>query len=106
MTMFTPSRSLLNPKFEGYRLDAISQEDIVERYPLQYRPTQVADSGKSPFSFQEIQSRITHNHLTLSYEAARAAYIDAASRVILIDINAVSPSMIVHVQVVLSSFPS
>ncbi|KAF5382588.1 hypothetical protein D9615_002926 [Tricholomella constricta] len=94
MDMFKPSRSLLNPKFEGYRLDPVSQEDIVARFPLQFKPTQATFSGKSSFSFQEVQSRITHNHLAVCSETGRALYVDSASKVIMVDVDAetISPS--------------
>lgn len=95
MEAFAPSRSLLNPKFEGYKLDPVSQEDSVASYPLQYKPTQTAISGKSSFSFQEVQSRITHNHISVCYGSYRAAYVDASSRIILVDLNkeTAQPSM-------------
>jgi len=90
MEPFRPSRSLINSKFEGYKLDLAPQEDDVAHYPLEYRPTQAAISGKSFFSFQEVQSRITHNHLSVCHEAGRAAYVDASSRVVLVDVDQVS----------------
>ncbi|KAG5652903.1 hypothetical protein H0H81_003164 [Sphagnurus paluster] len=94
MDTFMPSRSLLNPKFEGYKLDPMSQEDMVIRSPLEFKPTQATISGKSSFSFQEVQSRITHNHLAVCSESARALYVDSESKVVLIDIDAatLSPS--------------
>jgi hypothetical protein len=88
--MFAPKRTLLNPKFEGYKLDLVNQEDVVARYPLEYKPTQATVSGRSTFSFQEVQSRITHNHLAVWSEAGRAIYVDSDARVIAIDIDAVS----------------
>ena len=88
--MFAPIRNLLNPKFEGYKLDWISRDDVVARYPLDYKPTQATVSGSSTFSFQEVQSRITHNHLAVSGETGRAIYVDSDARVIAIDIDAVS----------------
>lgn len=87
--MFKPNRSLLNPKFEGYKLDPIHQEDVTSRYDLQNKPTQATVSGKSPLTFEEVQSRITHNHLAVS-ENGRALYIDAELNVVVIDIDLVS----------------
>ncbi|KAG5352927.1 NudC domain-containing protein 1 [Termitomyces sp. T112] len=94
MTLFESTRTLINPKFEGYKLDPVSQDEIVARYPLQFKPTQATVSGKSPLSFQEVQSRITHNHLAICIGANRAMYVDSAHRVILIDIDpaTISPS--------------
>ncbi|KAF9468532.1 hypothetical protein BDZ94DRAFT_670134 [Collybia nuda] len=88
MGAFIPTRSLLNPKFEGYKLDPIHQEDIVVRYPLEYKPTQATTSRGTTFSYQEVQSRITHNHISVQGEGSRALYVDSESRVILIDVNA------------------
>ncbi|KAG6918765.1 hypothetical protein DXG01_011956 [Tephrocybe rancida] len=90
MDAFKQNRTLLNPKFEGYKLDPISQEDIVARFPLQFKPTQATVSGKSPLSFQEVQSRITHNHLATCADAGYAVYVDSAFNVILVDIDASS----------------
>ncbi|KAG1822860.1 uncharacterized protein BJ212DRAFT_1296804 [Suillus subaureus] len=85
MSSFTPNHALQNPKFEGYKLEVISQEDAVTRFGLEYRPTQVANSGRSPLSFKEIQSRITHNHLAMANGSGRCLYIDSEHHVILVD---------------------
>lgn len=91
MPIFTPTRSLLNPKFEGYRLDAEAQEDVVTRHELEFKLTQATvSSGRSPLSMQEVQSRITHNHLALLSEKGRALYVDAEFRVVVLDIDKVS----------------
>ncbi|KAG6890816.1 hypothetical protein C0995_003249 [Termitomyces sp. Mi166 len=94
MNTFEPTRALLNPKFEGYKLDPVPQDEIVARFPLQFKPTQATVSGKSPLSFHEVQSRITHNHLAICTEASRAMYVDSAHRIILIEIDTatISPS--------------
>lgn len=95
MPLFSPNRSLLNPKFEGYKLDPISQEDAVIRHELPYKISQSTVSvDRSPMSMQEVQSRITHNHLAMASQERRALYIDAELRVILIDIDEVSYSIL------------
>ncbi|KAL5525765.1 hypothetical protein ACEPAG_7102 [Sanghuangporus baumii] len=78
MTDFVTNRSLLNPKFEGYKLSPLAQDDHVSRFPLTARPTQANISGRSrtPLSFEEVQSRITHNHLAISHDSRSAIYID------------------------------
>ncbi|KAH7919587.1 CS-domain-containing protein [Leucogyrophana mollusca] len=86
MSTFKPDRSLLNPKFEGYKLDLIAQEDAVVRFNLEHKPTQSTASGRSPLSFQEVQSRITHNHLVIAGEGRRGLYIDAEHKVIVLDL--------------------
>ncbi|KAJ7505342.1 hypothetical protein B0H11DRAFT_1795981, partial [Mycena galericulata] len=84
--MFT-KRNLLNPKFEGYKLDVIAQENCVARYNLQYIATQATISTHAHLSFQEVQSRITHNHISMAPDGSRAVYVDAELRVILVDLN-------------------
>ncbi|THH27992.1 hypothetical protein EUX98_g6195 [Antrodiella citrinella] len=84
--MFEPTRSLLNPKFEGYKLDALDQDKLISRFPLQYKPSQTTLSGRTPLSFQEVQSRIRHNHLAIG-PAQKAVYVDAEYRVISISVD-------------------
>ena len=84
LDMFTlhPNRSLLNPNFDGYKLDPIASEDAVVRHVLKHEATQASASGHHRFSFQEAESRIRHNHLTVSPDGAQAVYIDAGLRAI------------------------
>ncbi|KAH9969584.1 hypothetical protein BC827DRAFT_1151598 [Russula dissimulans] len=87
--MFTlhPNRSLLNPKFDSYKLDPISSEDTITRYVLKHKATQASVSARHHFSFQEAESRIRHNHLTVSPDGEQAVYIDADLRVISVRID-------------------
>jgi hypothetical protein len=87
--MFHTNKALLNPKFEGYKLHIIPQDDSIFRFPLTHRPSQTAISGKVPLTFQEVQSRITHNHLTVHGESGRAVYIDADFNLVLIELGEV-----------------
>lgn len=81
---FPVQRDLLNPMFEGYKLDPIPQEEVVSRFDLPSTLSQGIVS-KSPLSFPEVQSRIYHNHLTVSH--GRAAYVDGESKVVLVELN-------------------
>jgi len=90
MNTFTPSKRLINFKFDGYKLEAIAQEKAVSRFPLQFTPTQATVTGGTPLSFQEVQSRITHNHLAVESDSGRAIYVDSGYRIILVDLNKVS----------------
>ena len=88
METFVVNRSLLNPRFEGYKLDLISQEQAVKSYHLQYRPTQATTSTRALLSFQDVQSRITHNHLCVSAEeGAPALYVDSDYNVVVIEVD-------------------
>ncbi|CAA7261514.1 unnamed protein product [Cyclocybe aegerita] len=88
MDSFVVNRALLNPKFEGYKLEAIPQEQAVSRYALSRKPTQATASGRLPLSFEEMRSRITHNHLAVDAESGQAAYVDQDYNVCLVGIPA------------------
>lgn len=96
MADFSPNRELINPKFEGYKLQVISP--VVARHGLPYKPTQATASGRSPLSLQEVQSRITHNHLVLSPASGRVLYVDARRRVVVVDVDPtdVSSAVLAH----------
>ncbi|KAH7089390.1 hypothetical protein BKA62DRAFT_790099 [Auriculariales sp. MPI-PUGE-AT-0066] len=64
------------PKFEGYKLQALDQSELVAQYHLPVPSSQATVSGRSLLSFQEVSSRIKHNHLAIGHGNA-AAYIDA-----------------------------
>jgi len=90
---FKLNRSLLNPKFEGYKFNPLPQDKLTYRYGLRYKPSQTntpASSSTQPMSFQEVQSRITHNHLTVRPGSALGVYVDAERRVIGVTIDPVS----------------
>ncbi|KAI0947310.1 hypothetical protein AcW1_007565 [Taiwanofungus camphoratus] len=87
MATFKPNRCLLNPKFEGYKLAPLEQEQVVSHHALQYKPSQANVSGRSHVSFQEVQSRISHNHLTISPTNGTAVYVDRELKVISIHVD-------------------
>lgn len=91
MANFSTNRSLLNPNFEGYKLSALEQDDFVRRFRLNSKPTQATVSGrtKTPLSFEEVQSRITHNHLSISYDGSHAIYVDEDLKVIRVTVDSV-----------------
>ncbi|KAI0031387.1 hypothetical protein K488DRAFT_52224 [Vararia minispora EC-137] len=77
-----PNRALLNPKFEGYKLDAVDEASVLRRQPLPYKPKQTTTSSHIPLSFREVQSRIRHNHLVSSPDLHSVFYIDGELRVV------------------------
>ena len=79
--MFTPNRSLINSKFDGYKLDPVEHDNVMLNFPLPYQLSQIAPSAKSPLTFQEVHSRIRHNHLAVG-EDGRAVYVDSELKVI------------------------
>jgi len=77
MTSFPPAqRALLNPRFEGYKLQALEESEHVSLYHLPAPTTQATVSGRSFLSFQEVANRIKHNHLAI-VDHRCALYIDA-----------------------------
>ena len=91
MVDFATNRSLLNPKFEGYKLSLLEQDEHVSNYPLRFRPSQANVSGrtKTHLSFEEVQSRITHNHLAISSDNKSALYVDGDYNVIGVELGSV-----------------
>jgi hypothetical protein len=90
---FDVNRSLLNSKFEGYKFNPLSQEDSVRNYDLPYRPTQTNPSSTlsmHPMSFQEVQSRIKHNHISTVVETGLSVYVDAEYRIIAVTLDPAS----------------
>ncbi|KAI0345806.1 hypothetical protein BDW22DRAFT_1324567 [Trametopsis cervina] len=90
MSVFEPNKSLLNPKFEGYKLDAIDQDAVLTRFKLEHPLTQSSAAGKSPLSFQEVQSRIRHNHIAVGPDGV-AAYVDSDMKVVKITWDQTDP---------------
>ena len=78
MTTFATDRSLLNPKFDGYKLSPLDESEHVRRFSLTNQPTQANVSGRSktPLSFEEVQARIKHNHIAVAFDGRTAAYVD------------------------------
>ncbi|KAH8825290.1 hypothetical protein DL96DRAFT_1612681 [Flagelloscypha sp. PMI_526] len=62
-TSFQIDRSLLNPKFESYRLEIIDEKDVLSRLPLPSFISQASTESSVLLSFVEVRSRISHNHL-------------------------------------------
>ncbi|KAI0632103.1 hypothetical protein C8Q77DRAFT_1074185 [Trametes polyzona] len=90
MPTFSPNRSLLNPKFDGYKFAPLEYDEVTAHYPLEHRPTQTNVSGRAPLSFQEVQSRVLHNHLAVCAQSRRAVYVDAELRVVAADVDEAS----------------
>ncbi|KAI0661902.1 hypothetical protein C8Q70DRAFT_1043158 [Cubamyces menziesii] len=87
MPTFTPDRSLLNPRFEGYKFSPLEYDEVSTHHPLQFKLSQTNVSGRAPLSFQEVQSRVLHNHLAICSQSRRVAYVDAELRVIGVDLD-------------------
>lgn len=86
---FTPDLSLLNPKFESYKLRLVDDDVKARshRLPATVRLAPVADYAR--LSYEEAQERARHNHLSPGQDGS-LVYIDASLRVIAVQMLAVS----------------
>jgi hypothetical protein len=89
MDGFVLDKALANPKFEGYKLQIIDQDEAIRRYSLSYLPSQSAATGRSLLTFKEVQSRVSHNHLCVpsTGNSSRALYIDGEYQVVLLEFD-------------------
>ncbi|KAI1789603.1 hypothetical protein LXA43DRAFT_923313 [Ganoderma leucocontextum] len=87
MSFPEPNRALLNPRFDGYKFHRLEHDEVISHNPLEHKASQTNVSGRAPLSFQEVQSRVTHNHLAICNRSRRAVYVDAELRVIGIDVD-------------------
>jgi hypothetical protein len=96
-TFAPPTRSLLNPKFESYKLALIEQSDAVNQYALPSPgASQSTISGHNHLSFKEVQSRIRHNHLCVGW-GNECMYVDKDGGVVLVVMNEVSVLEILYI---------
>ena len=89
MTDFATDRALLNPKFDGYKLSPIDEKDHVQAFLLPKPATQATVSGQEHISFNEVRSRVRHNHLYTGVEPGHSVYINSEGGVVLIIVDPV-----------------
>ncbi|GAA5928800.1 hypothetical protein JCM1841_003574 [Sporobolomyces salmonicolor] len=102
---FTPVRSLLNPKFESYKLASPSRPDAVVSHPL---PTPFGTkplSEHARLSFHEVQDRAKHNHLSTG-RSAELVWVDAEGVVMAVQLDKTTAVPTFHPLVRLPSPPS
>lgn len=92
--VFPVDRSLLNPKFDGYKLKVAANPSAQLSYglpaPGATQSTISSRATKAPLSFEEVQSRIKHNHLAVSHIPGEFAYVDAGQNLVIMRIEPVS----------------
>ncbi|KIM29996.1 hypothetical protein M408DRAFT_15659 [Serendipita vermifera MAFF 305830] len=97
---FNVKRSLLNSKFDGYKLSPLTDADCVNTTPLPAQGlSQSTVSAKSHLYFQEVQSRVRHNHLAVAGDSeaiATFAYIGKEREFTSILIDKVSLQVQIH----------
>jgi hypothetical protein len=86
--VFSPNPSLLNPKFDGYKLKLLEQEACIRTFSLPPPGvTQATVSARRIVPFTEVSARIKHNHLRNGLEGDDIAYIDKDGGVVLVKLN-------------------
>ncbi|KAG8804507.1 hypothetical protein FRC16_007916 [Serendipita sp. 398] len=93
----TVRRELLNSKFDGYKLAPIPENNAVKMTPLPRSGlSQATVSASSHLYFQEVQSRVRHNHLAVGLisspqsPSATLGYVDKEGAFTLVLIDRVS----------------
>lgn len=91
---FVPNKALLNPKFEGYKLDPLDSDTCVLSFALPgegaTQSTVRSSQLYSQSSFKEVRNRIRHNHLSPAFVGTNAGYIDKNGTFVIITYDLVS----------------
>ncbi|KAG8904791.1 hypothetical protein FRB99_001180 [Tulasnella sp. 403] len=86
--VFPVDRSLLNPKFDGYKLHNLDDSLTLQQHPLPgqgaTQSTITTRATTITLSFEEFQSRVKHNHLSPGLNEGELAYIDAGRNLVLV----------------------
>ncbi|KAB5593070.1 NudC domain containing protein [Ceratobasidium theobromae] len=84
--LFFANSTLLNPKFNGYKLKILEQENCVSNFPLPPpSATQSTVSARRIIPFTEVSARIKHNHLYIGPDGP--VYVDQSGKVVLIKLD-------------------
>ncbi|KAG8860876.1 hypothetical protein FRB96_003610 [Tulasnella sp. 330] len=89
-TIFPVNTTLLNSKFDGYKLCTLDAESSLKSHDLPSpgaTQSTVSVGISAPLTFEEVQSRIRHNHLSTGSSAGSFAYVDSAGTLIIIRID-------------------
>ncbi|KAH7337107.1 hypothetical protein B0J17DRAFT_666278 [Rhizoctonia solani] len=83
---FSANHALLNPKFDGYKLKLLEQQDCVQSFPLPSPgATQSTVSTRRIIPFTEASARIKHNHLKIGKSGL--FYVDQNGGVVTIEFD-------------------
>ncbi|KAG8731470.1 hypothetical protein FRC11_004050, partial [Ceratobasidium sp. 423] len=87
--IFSANHELLNPKFDGYKLKILEQQDCVQTFLLPSPGvTQSTVSARRIVPFTEVSARIKHNHLKIGNSGLY--YVDQNGGVTLIEFDGAS----------------
>ncbi|CAE6432845.1 unnamed protein product [Rhizoctonia solani] len=87
--IFSANHELLNPKFDGYKLKILEQQDCVQTFLLPSPGvTQSTVSARRIVPFTEVSARIKHNHLKIGNVGLY--YVDQSGGVVMIEFDEAS----------------
>ncbi|KAF8606966.1 hypothetical protein BDV93DRAFT_488925 [Ceratobasidium sp. AG-I] len=85
---FSPNSSLLNPKFDGYKLKLLEQTTCVYAFSLPAPgASQSTVSTRRIVPFTEVSARIKHNHLRVALDGEGCVYIDQNGGVVYVRLS-------------------
>ncbi|CAM0142259.1 unnamed protein product [Umbelopsis sp. WA50703] len=73
---FKSDRSLINSKFDGYKLHVFPEDTNVHRFQLPNALSVPKLAMNSRLSYRELQARVKFNHLSMSHIKGLALYVD------------------------------
>ncbi|RIA90876.1 hypothetical protein C1645_805491 [Glomus cerebriforme] len=96
-----PIRTLLNPKFEGYKLKVFDERSQLKHFQLPPPAITIPKiPTKSKLSYKEIQSRIHFNHLFKGFEIDKGKgicfYFDSENFVVLAEYDPATSNVVTH----------
>lgn len=92
--VFSAKSSLLNPKFDGYKLKILEQDACVHSYALPAPgASQSTVSARRVVPFTEVSARIRHNHLRVSLDGEGLVYIDQNGGVVYVKLSVSQSSL-------------
>ncbi|KAJ2958314.1 hypothetical protein NQZ79_g6087 [Umbelopsis isabellina] len=84
---FKSDRTLINSKFDGYKLQVFPENTNVHRFQLPTALSIPKVAMNSRLSYRELQARVKFNHLSISHQQRLAFYVDNESSVIGVELS-------------------
>lgn len=78
----TPDKNRLYPKFQSYRLQEYSEEDLLERIPLSIPPSRQVLPTNARVGFQDVRIRAEWNHLSQGWDGQSVLYIGSKGEIV------------------------
>ncbi|KAH8553471.1 hypothetical protein BGW37DRAFT_485865 [Umbelopsis sp. PMI_123] len=93
---FKSDRSLINAKFDGYKLQIFPDDTNVHRFALPNALSLPKVAMNSKMSYRELQARVKFNHLFASHRKGLAFYVNSDFAVIAVEYDSASNNAQYH----------